>query len=396
MKKNIAILGSTGSIGKTLIKILNKDKKNFKIILLSANKNYKELFKQAKIFNVKNLIVSDKKTFNFLTERKKIYKFNLYNNFFELKKIFKSQKIDFTMSAITGIAGLFPTINIIKYSKTIAIANKEAIICGWNLISDQLKLNNVKFIPVDSEHFSIWYDLKNKFNKDINEIFITASGGPFLNFSSYELKKVTISDALKHPNWNMGKKISIDSATMMNKIFEIIEAKKIFNLPYSKIKIMIHPNSYVHSIINFNDGMTKFICHDTTMEIPIYNSLYHGQNKKYYTQLNDIPQRKTFLFKKLNKLNFSLPKTRSFPSLSILKKLPENHTLFETVIVSVNDELVNLFLKKKIKFIDISKNLLKIIKKKEFRKYKKIKPDRINQIIDLHEYVRLKTRSLSI
>jgi len=396
MKKKIVILGSTGSIGKSLIKILKKNKKNFDIELLSANKNYKELLKQAKLFNVKNIIISDKKTYSYLKRKKKIKNINIFRNFTCFKKILRSKKVDYTMSAITGISGLAPTIDIIKYTKTIAIANKESIICGWNLINTELNKNEVKFIPVDSEHFSIWYDLRERLKTSIDKIFITASGGPFLNFSKNKLKKVKINDALKHPNWKMGKKISIDSATMMNKIFEIIEAKKIFNLPYSKIKVLIHPNSYVHSVINFNDGMTKIICHDTTMEIPIQNSLYYPDNTKYYSQNNTTSEVNNFILKKMNNLNFSFLKKEKFPSVEVLNLLPSENSLFETVIVSANDELVNLFLNKLISFNDISKNLLKIIKKKEFTKFKKIKPSKINQILKLHEFVRLKTRSLCI
>lgn len=395
MKKKIAILGSTGSIGKSLIKILIKDKKKINIQLLSANKNYKELYKQAKFFNVKNLIITDKKTYNEVIQKKKDKKMNIYNNFFEYKKIFQSKKIDYVMSALTGLEGLIPTVDIIKYTKTIAIANKEAIVCGWNLIKAQLNLNKVKFIPVDSEHFSLWYDLKDKSKMNINEIFITASGGPFLNMSLNNFKKIKINDALKHPNWKMGKKISIDSATMVNKVFEIIEAKKIFEIPYSKIKILIHPNSYVHSIISYNDGMIKIICHDTTMEIPIYNTFYYGQSKKYYNKNNIYKSKKNF-FKNIKNLNFSLINKKKFPSIKILSLLPEQNSLFETVVVSVNDELVDLFLKKSIQFNDISKFLLKIIKKKEFIKYKTIKPKEICQIMDLYKYVRLKTRSICV
>ena len=396
MKKKIAILGSTGSIGKSLIKILTKDKKKINIKLLSANKNYKELFKQAKFFNVKNLIITDKKTYNYVIKKKKNKKINIYNNFFEYKKIFQSKKIDYVMSALTGLEGLIPTVDIIKYTKTIAIANKEAIVCGWNLIKAQLNLNKVKFIPVDSEHFSLWYDIKDKSKMNINEIFITASGGPFLNMSLHNFKKIKINDALKHPNWKMGKKISIDSATMVNKVFEIIEAKKIFEIPYSKIKILIHPNSYVHSIISYNDGMIKIICHDTTMEIPIHNTFYYGQNKKYYNSNNNIFKSKKNFFRNIKNLKFSLINKKKFPSIKILSLLPEQNSLFETIVVSVNDELVDLFLKKNIQFNDISNFLLKIIKKREFIKYKTIKPEKISQIMDLYKYVRLKTRSICI
>ena len=184
------------------------------------------------------------------------------------------------MSAITGINGLEPTLNIIRYSKKIAIANKESIICGWNLINKELKKNKTQFIPVDSEHFSLWYGLKNLKINNIEMIYLTASGGPFSKISLNKFKSIKINQALKHPNWKMGKKISIDSATMINKVYEVIEARNIFKINYKKIKILIHPKSYVHAILKFDNGLTKIIAHDTTMKIPIFNTLYSNNDKK--------------------------------------------------------------------------------------------------------------------
>ena len=161
------------------------------------------------------------------------------------------------MCSITGLAGLKPTLDAIKFSHNIGIANKESIICGWNLIERNLKKYQTNFIPIDSEHFSIWSLIKNYKSSQIQKIFITASGGPFLKLSKNELKKVSPKNAVKHPNWSMGKKISVDSATLMNKVFEVIEAQRIFNLPLSKFKILIHPKSYVHAIVKFTNGITK-------------------------------------------------------------------------------------------------------------------------------------------
>ena len=229
MKKKIAILGSTGSIGKSLINIIKKDKKNFQVVLLTANKNYKELYKQSKLLKVKNLIITDLKGFNLLKNKFKNKKIKIYNNYKSFHKIFK-KKIDYTMSSISGLDGLEPTLNIIHKTKIIAIANKESIICGWSLIENKLKKYKTEFIPVDSEHFSIWSLIKNQNKESIDKIYITASGGPFLKWSNDKIKKATIQEALKHPNWSMGKKISIDSATMMNKVFEVIETQRIFDL----------------------------------------------------------------------------------------------------------------------------------------------------------------------
>ena len=387
MKKKIAILGSTGSIGKTLINLLKKEKKNIQIVFLSANKNYKVLLKQARFFKVKNLLISNKESFLKIKKNKNFKNIRIFNNFSSIDKIFKN-KIDYTMSSISGLDGLDPTIKMIKYTKIIAIANKEAIIRGSNLINKELAKNNTKFIPVDSEHYSIYYALQNYVTDDVENIYLTASGGPLKNLSLKKFKYVKISDALKHPNWSMGKKISIDSATMMNKVFEIIEAHKIFKVPYSKLKILIHPKSYIHAIVKFKDGMIKIIAHDTNMRIPIFNTLNFMLKEKLKTEKINI--------KNLNNLNLSKVNYYKFPLVKIIEKLSNKDSLFETIIVSANDELVNLFLQKKIKFTQISEFLLKFIKLKEFNKYKHIKPKNIKDIIKLSNYVRFKIKNLSI
>jgi 1-deoxy-D-xylulose-5-phosphate reductoisomerase len=388
MKKNIAILGSTGSIGKTLIDILNKDKNKFKVILLTSNTNYKELLKQVKLFNVKNIILKDHKTFLLVKKILKNNKINIYNNFDHFYKIFKKTKLDYTMSAISGLDGLKPTLDIIKFTKKIAIANKESIICGWSLILKELLKNKTNFIPIDSEHFSIYSLIGNSKNKDLDKVFITASGGPFKNSPLKQFKSIDLRSALKHPNWKMGKKISIDSATMMNKVFEIIEAKKIFSLDYKKLKILVHSKSYVHAIIKFKNGLTKILIHDTSMTIPIFNSLYPNHKKEISSKKLD--------FSIINNLNFENVDLKRFPVVKILSHLPNNDSLFETIIVSANDKLVKMFLTKKINFLDISKTLLKIISHKEFIKYKAIIPKNVSDIKNLSDYVSLKINSLSI
>ena len=388
MKKKIAILGSTGSIGKSLLKIIKKNKNdNFQILLLTANSNYKELLNQTKMFKVKNVIIQNNLSYEKFKKINKNKNLKIYNNFNNLNKIFKT-KIDYLMNSIVGIDGLDPTLKIIKYTKNLAIANKEAIICGWNLINKKLKKHKTNFIPVDSEHFSIRYAIKNTEIKNIDKIYLTASGGPLLNFSTRRINNVSIKDVLKHPTWKMGQKISVDSSTMMNKVFEVIEAKNIFGLKLNKISILIHPNSYVHAIINFNDGMIKVIAHETTMDIPIFNTLYTDSNKKYKTKKTNLNL--------LNHLNLSDINKKKFPILKLLKKIPQNISLYETVIVSANDELVRRYLNGEIKYRDISKKLLKILNLKEFIKLKKTIPSKISEIINLDKYVRLKIKSKSV
>ena len=386
MKKKIAILGSTGSIGKTLFEIVKKDKKKFEIILLTANKNYRQILKQAKVLKVKNLIITDEKSFLEL-KKKKINNIRIFNNYDSFDKIFK-KKIDYVMSSISGIHGLEPTVKIIKHTKKIAIANKEAIICGWHLIKKDLKKFKTMFVPVDSEHFSIFYGLKgNKISKT-DKIYLTASGGPLNNIPKARFKDVKISEAVKHPNWKMGKKISIDSATMMNKVFEIIEAKKIFNLKYNQLEVLVHPKSYIHAIIKFKDGMIKIIAHDTNMMIPIFNSLYDNHNKSIKTEQLNI--------NKLNFLNFKKVDTNKFASIKIIKKLQNKENLLETIIVLANDELVNLFLLKKINFNDIVSVLLRLINMKKFKNYLNKKPGNINSIISLNKKIRTKIHMMTL
>jgi len=384
MKKKIAILGSTGSIGKTLLEIIKENKKNFEVVLLAADKNHKEILKQAKYFKVKNLIISNEKSFRELN-KKKLSKINIFNNFNSFNNIFK-KKIDYAMSSISGIDGLEPTLKIIKHTKKIAIANKEAIICGWHLIKKDLKKYKTSFVPVDSEHFSIFYALQGNQISNIEKIYLTASGGPLNNMPLERFKNIKISEAINHPNWKMGKKISVDSATMMNKVFEIIEAKKIFSLDYDKINILIHPSSYVHAIIKFKDGMINIVAHDTNMKIPIFNSLYDIQIKNIKTEELNI--------KKLNFLNFKIVNTSKFPSVKLVKKLQNKESLLEIIIVLANDELVNLFLLKKIYFTDISKYLQKLINMKEVINLSQKKPGNIKSIISLKELIRKKINKI--
>ena len=381
MKKKIAIIGSTGSIGKTLLNILIKEKKNFEITLLAANNSSDVLLNQAKAFNVKNLILTNEKNYEILKKKTKNTNIKVFNDFSQLDQIFK-KKIDYVMSSISGINGLDPTLKMIKFTKKIAIANKESIICGWNLIEKELKKNKTEFIPVDSEHFSIWYGLKNLKKNNLEKVFLTASGGPFYKTPLNNFKDIEVSDALNHPNWKMGKKISTDSATMINKVYEVIEAKKIFNIDYQKIKILIHPKSYVHAILKFNNGLTNIIVHDTTMKVPIFNTLFLNTNRQLKT--------KKINTKILNNLDLKSVNLNRFPMVRLLNFLPNMHSLFETVVVASNDKLVELFLNNKIKFIDIQKKLFKIIKKKEFQKFKKISPKNITDITNLNDYVRLK------
>ena len=388
MRKKIVILGSTGSIGKNTLSVIRKDKINFQIKLLSTNGNVKKIIQQAKEFKVRNIIINDQK--KFLIAKKKYNKLNIkiHNSFSILDKILGKHKIYYTMISIIGLDGLKPTLKLIEYSKNIAVVNKESLICGWSLIKKKLKKFKTNFIPIDSEHFSISEIIRYKKIDSIERIYITASGGPFLDYSNSKLLNVSVKEALKHPNWKMGKKISIDSATMMNKVFEVIEAKNIFNINYKKISILIHPKSYVHALIKFNNGQIKILAHDPDMRIPIHNSIYKNISKKITT--------KNLNLNILNNLDFRKINHKKYPTTKILNSLPNINSLYETALVTINDYFVKKFLENKINFSTLIRSICRYSNHSNFTKLKKIPIKTINDIYKTREYVSLKLDILGI
>ena len=386
MKKNIVILGSTGSIGQNTLNIIKKDKKNFDIKLLSTNKNVPKIIRQAKEFKVKNIIISDYDKFIKAKSKNRNKNITIFNKFKDIDKILNKKEIFYSMVAVSGLEGLQPTLMLPKYSKYLAIANKESLICGWSLIQKELKKYNTNFLPIDSEHYSIFSLIKGVSKTEIKKIYITASGGPFLNYPKKKFKFIKPAQALKHPNWKMGKKITIDSATLMNKVFQVIEAKNIFNIPYNKISILTHPSSYVHALVMFKSGVTKLLIHDPDMKIPIYNSIYNSNNNLLKKNINS----KNLDFKIINNLDLKNVNVKKFPTIKLLKKLPKSNTLFETVLITINDYLVYKFLDNKISFEELNDMLIKFTLSKNFSKYKKIIPKNLKQINDLRKLVSLK------
>ena len=369
MNKEIIILGSTGSIGTTTLSVIKKQ--NFKISLLTTDKNAKKLLNQAISFKVKNVIIEDEVQYKKYKSSFNKNKIKIYLGLINLKRILK-KKVNYCVNSISGIDGLLPTLDVIPFTQNILIANKESIICGWHLIKKKLIKHKVNFIPIDSEHFSIWKLIKNENYSEINKIILTASGGPFLKKKTKEIKNIKPKYALNHPNWKMGKKISIDSATMMNKVFEFIEAIKIFNLKKQNLKILIHPKSFVHAIVFYQGNLIKLLAHDPKMSIPIANALDIKNKKK------NILNKSNYL--KLNKLNFEKPNIKKFPVLSIMNLIPERTSYFETILITINDTLVNKYLNSEINYISIQKNLINIIKNPYFKKYYKLKPKNIYDI----------------
>ena len=366
-KKTFAILGSTGSIGKSTLNVINK-LKDTKVELIFADKNFKEILKQIRIYKPRIVVVNSIETF---IKLKNIFKkkIKILNDYKESKKYLK--KIDTTISAIPGINGLDPTIYFTEFSKKVLIANKESVICGWHLITDQAKKFNTKLIPIDSEHFSINFLLKNYSPDQIDKIYITASGGPFLNLDKKSFKKIQPHQAVKHPKWKMGKKISVDSATLMNKVLEVIEAVKLFSINLNKFKIVVHPQSLVHSIIELKNGLRIFLYHEPDMRIPIANAIEDSSKTLENFKFN---------YKKIsNNLTFLPVDKTKFPVEEIIKRINVNNSS-PILINAANEIIVDHFLKKKIKFIEIFKFLKLFLNNIGYIKTSKIIPNSIEKV----------------
>ena len=382
MKNNFSILGSTGSIGLTTLNLISK-KKSYKINLLSANKNYEKIIYQIRKFKPNYFLINDPYIYLKIKKKLKKNKTIILNS---LKNI-KIKKSQVTISAIPGIAGLKPTISLIKFSKKLVIANKESIICGWELIRKEARKFKTIIVPADSEHFSIMELIKNHKQNEIKKIYLTASGGPFLNLKKKKLKKVKPSDALKHPKWKMGKKISVDSATLMNKILELIEAQKLFNFPENKIEIIIHPESLIHAIIVLKNGLSKFIYHNTTMKIPLANAIFNENleidnflSKKELKRINNS----------INNLSFQKVNQQIFPIIK-LKQRANEFPSTSIIMNAVNEVLVDYFLQKKIPFLTIFKIIQTIMNDRNYKKYAIRRAKNINQIHEIDHWAREKT-----
>ena len=382
MKKNVSILGSTGSIGLNCLKIFSRKKNLFKINILVANKNYSLICKQIVKYKPKIFIINDAKVFLKVKNRFKKNKIKIFQNIDLKNKYFK--KSDITIAAIPGIAGLEPTIQLIKKSKKILIANKESVICGWKLIKKIASKHNTKIVPVDSEHFSIMKLLENQNINDVKKIYLTASGGPFLNHKISKLKYVKPHEAIKHPKWKMGKKISIDSATLMNKLFEVIEAHKLFEVDIDKFEIVIHPESLVHAVIEFKNGLYKFIYHETSMLVPLANAIFDKTIDIDDYLKPKLNSKKSIFF---NSLNFSKVDKKRFPIINLKSRLNEHYSS-PIIINAVNEILVDHFIAKKIPFTSFYKYILTVLNDRNYNKYAIKEAKNIVQILQIDQWSR--------
>jgi len=378
-KKTIAILGSTGSIGDSTLEIIKKTIE-FKVELLAVNKNYLKTIIQIKFFKPSVVVVNNENVY--LKIKKKYHNKSviILNNFINIQKYIK--KIDVTVSAIPGIAGLEPTILFTKISKKILLANKEAIICGWNLIKKNSIKYNTELVPIDSEHFSIKMLLKNYLNDQIEKIYITASGGPFLKLNINKFKNIKPEDAIKHPKWNMGKKISVDSSTLMNKVLEITEALKLFPFSLQQYEIIIHPDSLIHAIIKLKNGTSVFLYHYPDMKIPIGNALFKDFNyRNFFHQKNKT-------YNQIQSLIFSPIDKKRFPSVSLIPEM--NGRKSSAIIINAANEIfVDQFLKKNISFNAIVDNLKLVLRDKSYIKTSNLPSNSVKNIYKIDTWARL-------
>lgn len=347
MKKKIAILGSTGSIGTQTLEIIKLFKHNFSVSLLTANSNVKLLLEQIKYFNPKYTYIHNINYYEKLKGLVSKSRTTLLKNDREYLNILKCSEIDLVIISLVGIDALLPTLTAIEAKKDIGLATKEVLVGAGNIIMNKIKEKKVTLLPIDSEHCAIHQCISGEKDKKIKNIILTASGGPFLSMDKKKLKNASIKDALSHPKWNMGRKISIDSATLMNKGLEVIEAHYLFNVPYENIKVVIHPQSIVHSLVEFEDGSIIAQLSLPDMRFPIqYVLTYPKRYPNPWPKLN---------LEKIKALEFSTPDLNKFPCLKLAYEAGKRGSTYPTVLNASNEAAVKFFLEGKIKFLDIPK-----------------------------------------
>ncbi len=353
--KKIAVLGSTGSIGKSLADIVRNNPDKFKITALSSHNNVEEAVKQIKEFKPKLVSVADDNV------RLKILK-QIPNKNIEiligldgLKAVASYDDSDMVVSAVVGSIGLLPLMEAIKNKKAIALANKEALVMAGDIVMAEAKKKGIKIIPVDSEHSAIFQCLNGQDISNIKSVIITASGGPFRNKTRQELVNITPDEAARHPRWNMGKKISVDSATLMNKGLEVIEAKWLFNLDINQIKVIIHPQSIIHSMVEYIDNSIIAQMSAPDMRIAIQYALTYPKRFKTSVPALDLIQTKS--------LTFEEPDFKKFPCLDIAIKAGKKGGSAPAILNAANETAVSAFLQNKIKFLDIADIVKKVLDK---------------------------------
>jgi len=338
--KRIGILGSTGSIGAQSLEIIREFPEKFELVFITANTNILKLIEQINFYKPKYACIGDSNQYQKL--QSEVNHVNVKSGHAGLIELCSNKNIDIVINAITGYKGLSLSVHILTTGINLALANKESIVQAGHILNEITKENNTSIFPIDSEHSAIWQSLLGEKKSMIEKIILTGSGGPFRNLNKEDFSKVSKQQALKHPNWNMGNKITIDSATMMNKGFEVIEAFWLFNTPYEKIEIIIHPESIIHSMIQFIDGSIKAQLSEPTMKIPILFALTYPKRYK-------LPNM-SFDFIKNNQLNFEKVDFDKFKCIKLAYEAGKSQGSYTTVLNVANDISVELFLYNKIKF----------------------------------------------
>ena len=342
--KNIAVLGSTGSIGQNSLEVISQFPDRFRVAYLSANRGINLLLEQIERFHPKGVAVMGSDSAEFL-KNKFGNSLEIFLNTSGLKEIASKPDVDVVINSLVGFAGLEPTIEAIKSSKTVALANKETLVVAGEIITRLVDEHNATLIPIDSEHSAILQCLIGENYGNISKLILTASGGPFLNLDKSEFENVTIAHALNHPNWKMGNKITIDSATLMNKGLEVIEAHYLFKLPPEKIEVIVHPQSIIHSMVEFVDGSVKAQLGVPDMKIPIQYALTYPDRAPSQSARVD--------FSKLHKMTFFEPDRDKFECLQHAYEALEIGGTAPAVMNAANEVAVDLFLNGKIKFNQI-------------------------------------------
>ena len=346
MKKGVAILGSTGSIGVQALEVISEQDELFRVEVLTANENCELLINQAKKHKPNSVVIVNEKKYQKVFSELNPLNIKVYAGSESLNQIVDSDEIDIVLTALVGYSGLLPTINAIKNRKKIALANKETLVVAGSLIKNLCEENSTEIIPVDSEHSAIFQCLAGEESNPIEKIFLTASGGPFRGKKLDDLKKITKKQALKHPNWSMGAKITIDSATLMNKGLEVIEAKWLFDLSKEQIEVVVHPQSIIHSAVQFQDGSIKAQLGLPDMKLPIQYAL--GFPKRLSNRFE------RFSFFDYPNLTFEKPDLETFKNLALAYKAMEKGGNSPCVLNAANEIAVNAFLNDKIGFLNMA------------------------------------------
>ncbi|MBK1810659.1 1-deoxy-D-xylulose-5-phosphate reductoisomerase [Clostridium sp. YIM B02505] len=345
--KNIAILGATGSIGTQTLDVLRFHKDDFKLIGISANRSTQSIMNIIDEFLPKTVAMTDFEAYNIILDycTKKGYDIEVNFGIEGLNKVATHREVDIVVTSVVGMIGLEPTLNAIWAGKTIALANKETLVVAGELVMSEARKNNVNILPVDSEHSAIFQSLQGNDMNRIDKILLTASGGPFRGKKVDDLKSVTVQDALKHPNWSMGPKITIDSATLMNKGLEVIEAHWLYNCSYDKIEVVIHPQSVIHSMVQYEDGAIIAQLGTPDMKLPIQYALNYPIRKSNIGGALD--------FKTLSTLTFETPDLQTFKCLDLAFKAGKLGKLMPCILNAANEACVSLFLDSRIEFLEI-------------------------------------------